>query len=147
MAKTLLNKDVIERVCKARANGHTLSEASAYAGVSLTSLVRWMSDADAIAEGKPRPSGLKTPSPTMLSQLKSKMGRANFAASELAISTIRAAMDGGDWRAAAWWLEKAYPMQWGNRQPAQVELTAPKPLKIEVVWTGSGGDTDAGDSD
>ena len=52
-----------------------------------------------------------------------------------AVNVILEAAEKGDWRAAAWWLERRHPQQWGKRQRIEVE-TEEQPVEFIVQIGG-----------
>lgn len=53
--------------------------------------------------------------------------KARSAAEVSALSVIERAASGGQWQAAAWWMERRYPDKWGKRPPRE------KPEKAKGV--------------
>lgn len=63
------------------------------------------------------------------------MDRSRAAGEVRAVHSIQTAASQGDWRAAAFFLERSYPARWGNRQRIAVET--PEPLALQSVITVS----------
>ena len=67
--------------------------------------------------------------PDILEEIKRVLSTQKQTRRERAIETILAAFE-KDWKAAAWWLERNYPHEFGRYQP---NTTPVIPTKIEVV--------------
>jgi len=66
-------------------------------------------------------SGLQHNDSIMDDEFKAKMDAAEAHAQNLAIITILKAINSGDWKAAAWFLERRNPKEWGRRDNFVVE--------------------------
>ena len=55
-------------------------------------------------------------------QLWQAIETARFIAQSKALGAIQAAAERGQWRAAAWWLERAHPRQWGRQSQGMDSL-------------------------
>jgi hypothetical protein len=91
---TKLNDSVREKLCQAVAAGCTLKDAAALAEISTSSLARY-----------------REQDPTLAAALRVAQGQAAVAC----VLILRKAAQEGDWRAAAWWLERRHPEEWGRR--------------------------------
>lgn len=83
--------------------GAFVQDAARAAGLSPRSVWRWIERGKAEAEQGTEGTYW---------QLWRALEAARFIAQNKALSVIMAAADGGNWRAAAWWLERAYPDHW-----------------------------------
>ncbi len=114
MRPTKLNKDVQTRITTALSAGNTREAAVAYGGISYQTFLNWMRAGEADPDG---------PTGRFLEAVK----RAEGIAEMRMVSTITGhAKD--TWQAAAWWLERRKPNDWGRKARADDE-----PAKAHVV--------------
>lgn len=95
------------KVVEAIANGNTRDVAAAYAGVNRATLFAWL------AKGEAAESGLYR---DFLDAVKMAEARAVVEA----VAIIRTAAR-TSWQAAAWWLERKYPDEWGRKDRVAIE--------------------------
>lgn len=88
--------------------GMSRRAASALGGISDDTLRRWMKSDDTLAHS---------------------VERAEATASQTAVESIHRASIDGDWRAAAWWLERRRPEEWGKR--TQIETPAGVSIRVQ----------------
>jgi hypothetical protein len=105
------------RAIEALGKGYSFSIAAAHAGIHRETLRRWLTWG---AEGK---------SPEFTDFLhRCESARATFEATRVDI--VKKAGDDGEWTAAAWWLERFEPEQYGKRQVMRHEK-----VELPKVWT------------
>jgi len=114
---TKRNPAVEDQILRALAAGQARWPAAALAGVSGTTLSRWVADDEAFAL---------------------EVHRAEAQAVATALGTITKAAASGTWQAAAWWLERRYPAEWGRNRRTDEGLL---PETIVIQWAD---DTRAG---
>lgn len=66
-------------------------------------------------------SGLQHNDSVMDDEFKARMDAAEAAAQNVAIIAILKAINSGDWKAAAWFLERRNPKEWGRRDNFVIE--------------------------
>jgi hypothetical protein len=110
--RTALTRQVHDQIIRALSAGSYAEDAARAAGVSPTSYFAWMERGEADRE-----SGTDTP----FAQFAEAATRAKSEARVAAVAYIRRAMP-DDWRAAAWYLERTRPQEWGRRD--RVDHTA-----------------------
>jgi transposase len=108
----LLNEETEARIVLLLRHGNFMTTAAQASGVGTTTIYRWLEHGEADHE-----HGLATP----LARFWQACARARAEAEVAAVARVTAAAWAGDWRAAAWWLERAHPERWGKR--ARVEST------------------------
>ncbi len=96
------------QICEYVAQGHSREIAAQACGIAATTVYRWMK------RGETEPDG---PFGEFCMALK----RADAEAEIACLRRIKAAAEAGDWRAAAWMLERRYPEKWGRRRAARSE--------------------------
>ncbi len=106
-----LTPERAQAIALAVSEGHYLQHAAAAAGVARSSVHSWLARGRKARErldggGEPQPD--EEPYLDFLEALEG----AERCAAELGIAPIRAAMERGDWRAAAWYLERRFPGHW-----------------------------------
>lgn len=102
----------IDKIVNALLIGATYELAALYAGVSHDTLLRWRKKAEKAAPG------------TTLAQLRDRMAEAEGRAAIGWLAKIESQANQGDWKAAAWKLERRYPETYG-RTFNKVALTDP----------------------
>ena len=109
----------VERVLRGVEAGLARSRAAALAGLSAGTLLAW--------------ERLGLEGDTRYTELAEALARADVAAEETLLKVIRdAAVDDGDWKAAAWVLERRFPQAWGPQaKPAADDLTKLSDDEIE----------------
>jgi hypothetical protein len=108
---TKRNPIVEEHILRALAEGNARWPAAALAGISGTSLSRWMAEDEDFAL---------------------RVQQAEAMAIQDHLEVIKQAADSGTWQAAAWWLERRHPDQWGrNRRPDEM---LDKPEVVVLRW-------------
>jgi transposase len=100
---TKCTPEVRARVCEALSAGNTRSAAAEYAGIGETTFYRWMSEDD--PEHR---------------EFREAVKKAEAIAEVRNVAIIsKAAQD--TWQAAAWWLERRKPADWGRRDRVSVD--------------------------
>jgi hypothetical protein len=112
--RTLLTDEVVERLEAAfRVGQVSIERACAYAGISKATYMKWQrqgraAEADGADESDPHVNFLY------------RMQRVRAEVEVHSLALIRDAARNGQWQAAAWWLERTNPSQWGRRQVVEV---------------------------
>ena len=99
--------------------GNYIEQAAAYAGVSPRTLHRWIAegrDAEAVIAEHGEAGAAKhlTKHQMRLWQFWQTATRARAIAEFRNLAQIQKAGTEGDWKASAWFLERAYPSRWGR---------------------------------
>jgi transposase len=103
----------IEKLVTAVSVGATYDIAAAFAGISYKTFERWRLAAETAPES------------SALGQLHLRLREAEGRAAVGWLAKIEAAASAGDWRAAAFKLERRYPEQYGREPVKKVALTTP----------------------
>lgn len=98
------NDDVRGRVLTAIAGGNTRETCAAYAGISVSLLYEWLERGRKAKHG-PYLEFLEAVKKAEADAIVASVGRIRQAAGE-------------KWQAAAWWLERKVPAQWGRQDRA-----------------------------
>ena len=106
-----LTPERAQAIALAVSEGHYLQHAAAAAGVARSTVHNWLARGRLARErldggGEPEPD--EEPYLDFLDTVEG----AERCAAELGIAPIRDAMERGDWRAAAWYLERRLPSHW-----------------------------------
>ncbi|MDD2862422.1 MAG: hypothetical protein PHI71_15350 [Acidiphilium sp.] len=96
-------------------NGNSLQNACRLIGVSDSAFYNWMNWAD-------EPDAVPA-----LVEFKNKIEQAKVKIEEEMVSIVRKAAFSGEWRAAAFWLERRRAADWGSKQSLEVGQAQPKP--------------------
>lgn len=108
---TKLTPEVQERICDALRKGCTRRAAAAYAGISEDTLYNWIARGEGRAKSPPREE---------FTRFSEAVKRAESEAEKRYTEIIYRAAD-ETWQAAAWWLERRYPKEWGRRERHEVQ--------------------------
>ncbi len=114
---TKLTPAVQRKLCKALADGNTRTDAARIAGIGLTTFKVWM------IRGKKHKTGIFRAFRAAIKEAESK-------ASSSMVGKIRKAAN-EQWQAAAWWLERRRPEDFG-RKATQVIEGGKKPITVDI---------------
>lgn len=109
---TKLTPAVEERILKAIAAGNTLKDAAAYAGIGYSTLEHWLAD--------PRPR---------YRQFRQAVEQKQAEAVVRNVAIIEKAAQ-EQWQAAAWWLERRRPDDWGRKERVEHATAPGKPMEV-----------------
>ena len=115
-----LTEKTKKRLLKALQKGATQAEAARYSGIGESTFYRWMEKGAARKRGQFR-------------EFREAVKRTESEAVMISLDTIGKAEKRGDWRAAAWKLERRHPNEWGRIDRQDVKTEHSGGLKIEVV--------------
>lgn len=107
------NQERADRVCEAVRRGLTYKQAASYAGISYSTLNRW------------RIEGQQDDSASEFREFWKAFEQAGGEAAFRCLGYIDEAASRGDWKAAAWMLERRYPKEWGRSQGFRPDLLEP----------------------
>jgi len=127
-----LNRELAEKIIGNMRSGCSLSTATQAAGISITTWKNWEREAEVAAMLAQRGESLTTRQKDLLDLF----GRAHEARTQVEVQSLAQIRAAGqrDWRAAAWFVERRNPRDWGP--PAvRAELTGKDggPIEIESV--------------
>ena len=106
-----LTAERAQAIALAVSEGHYLQHAAAAAGVARSSGHNWLARGRK-ARGRLDGGGEPEPDDGPYLDFLDTLEGAEKCAAELGIAPIRDAMERGDWRAAAWYLERRFPGHW-----------------------------------
>jgi hypothetical protein len=92
------------------------------AGVSETTYYKWL-------ELSEKPNAKKE-----YKEFRESVEQAEAEAEVAAIARIRQAADGGDWKAAGWYLERKHGERWGRNDKIRQEITGSVTQSIDVTF-------------
>jgi len=115
------NQDRAETLLNMIRGGNTLKVACGFAGIDYTTLRRWVLKAD------------DPTAPQEYVDFKAELEKARAQAQVVAVAQIRKAASDGSWQAAAWFLERSFPEDWGRRDTNRVELVGDGGGPVRVV--------------
>ena len=120
----LLDTEKIDRLCDALLAANSVRNACALACIGEATFHRWMHDADSAPEG------------AALREFRERVKRARAEAEHRNVMVIQRAAR-KNWTAAAWYLERSNPREWGRKRfvTSKGETTAP-PLPAARVAEG-----------
>lgn len=111
--------EVEKAILDALAAGASIRSACGAAGIGTTTFYRWLSQ----AEGADAPEHFRA--------FRDASTRARSQARVAYAAVIRRAANEGDWRAAAWFLERSEPEEWAQRQKLEHSGPAGGPIRTE----------------
>jgi hypothetical protein len=134
-----LTPEVHEKVREALAAGAYQRDAATFAGVSVRTFYAWLARGREAAEALERGEPVESVDRDLAAFLHMVEGSRVRVAVDLLTVVQDAARR--DWRAAAWFLERSYPEQWGKREPGKPGTSDPEIpvsalLKAGLTLTG-----------
>jgi hypothetical protein len=125
--KTKLTPELLDRLSQALAAGNYVETACAYAGISHSVFYHWLMEAK-------KPDAKK-----IYLEFLDTIERARAAAEIRNLSIVQNAASGDpekdkdpDWRAATWFLERAYPKKWGRHERLELSGTDGAPINVAI---------------
>lgn len=112
-----LTPEAKARILEALESGMFLKHAAEAAGVSASTLHLWIQKG--AGTWKDREGGRELPPDPEFAAFAADVAAARAKAVERCLRTITKAAAEGDWRAAAWFLERACPDEWGPREKVE----------------------------
>jgi hypothetical protein len=122
---TLLDDTVHRRIVDACRAGAYFEDACRAAGIHPQTAHKWM------GEYSERPGKYQK----RFIAFRDAVEQARASARLESVVQIRIAGQNGDWRAAAWYLERTEPGKWGSTQRLQIKGDAESPLEVRVTHT------------
>ncbi len=120
MGKSKLTKELIKQAVKLVENGNNVKDIFGALNISDFSWYTWLQ------QGKQAKSGLKR-------ELYEEVEKAERRAIMRNVAHIQRAAGEGNWQAAAWWLERKYPDDWGKKERLGFDNTEGLKIVIEKV--------------
>ena len=108
------------RILRGLKAGNTLRATADSAGIDRDTLRRWMDQGETDHQ-----AGRDTEKSRLYGKIKKAMAVPVLAN----VARIQRAAQGGTWTAAAWWLERRHPEEWG-KPPERLEVSTPLPLQF-----------------
>jgi transposase len=122
----------VERLIEALKAGNYLEHACDYAGIGKSTVYRWLDRGQQEAENIEQ--GLKPDRhEKQYVELWDAIKRARSEATVRNVALIQQAARNGTWQAAAWWLERTAPQQYGRSVRAEVTGENGEPIKVSVT--------------
>ncbi len=115
-----LTPEVQEKIIVAIASGNWQETACKYAGIGVNTFYTWMSKGE----------GAKAKDP--YKGFREAVERARSQAEIRNVALIQQAGQEGSWQAAAWYLERSYPMRWGKQGRLEVTGSDGGAVKVDV---------------
>ncbi len=116
--KTKLNKELTDEIVKRIRAGNYIKVACQAVGISQTSYFDWINKGE---------QGIE-PYAEFLGAIKKAESEAH-----VHFVAIIAAQASSQWQAAAWWLERKYPGQWGKREKIEISQEQVSSKEIETI--------------
>lgn len=115
---TIISDEIIDKVVAALRAGNYITTACAWAGISNDAYYDWMNRAE------------EPDADPLYKRFSDEVKRARAEAEVANVQIIRKSAEAGTWQAAAWWLERSFPAQWGRK----TEISGPNqgPIQVEV---------------
>ena len=118
--KTKLTPELIEQAVKLIEAGNYQIHVAQALGISKETWFRWLRE----GEQSEDENGLKK-------QFYDSVKKAEAKAVARNVALIQRAAQEGNWQAAAWWLERRYPEEWGKKD--KLNLKTDDGIKIQIV--------------
>ena len=125
--KTKLTPELLDRLSQALSAGNYVETACAFAGISQSVFYHWVNEAR-------KPNAKK-----IYLEFLDTIERARSIAEIRNLQIVQTAAQGDvnankdpDWRAATWFLERAYPKKWGRHERVELSGVEGAPINIAV---------------
>lgn len=122
--KTKLTPELLDKLEKALAAGNYVETACAYVGISRAVYYHWVNEAQ-------KPNAKK-----IYLDFLDTVERAKAVAEMRNVQIVQAAAMGDgsdpDWRAASWYLERAFPRKWGRHERVELSGSEGGPINVSV---------------
>ena len=115
-----INREIIDRIATSVRAGNYLEVAAAYAGINKGTLSEWLRKGARDREEKRR---------TLHGELSDAVSKALAEAEVRDVTVIAKAAKEGDWRAAAWRLERKNHRRWGKKDETTVKGDPAAPIQ------------------
>lgn len=112
--KTILTKDLIDRICTSIREGNYKNVACQAVGIGESTFYSWL------AKGEANKAGLYV-------EFVEAIKKAEAQAEQAHVGVIKDAANSGIWQASAWYLERKHPDRWAKRESLDV-TSGGKPL-------------------
>lgn len=122
MPRTKLNRELIKMAAQLIESGNYITDVCKALRVSREAFYAWLRKGEKAEEGLEK---------ELYDAIKEAEGRA--IARNVAL--IQKAAQNGNWQAAAWWLERKYPKEWGRKDKFDFGGQGEIKIKIERVKT------------
>ena len=120
--KSKLNEEFIKQAVKLIEAGNYQKHVAQALGITETTWYRWMQ------EGEKAKSGLKRKFYESIKKAEARAVLRN-------VAKILQASQEGNWQAAAWWLERRYPDEWGRKDKLDMNTQGEIKILVEKVYT------------
>lgn len=124
--KTILTKDLIERICKSIREGNYKNVACQAVGIGESTFYSWL------AKGEANKAGLYV-------EFVEAIKKAEAEAEQAHVGVIKDAANSGTWQASAWYLERKHPERWAKRDNLDI-TSGGKPLTWKEFVSQAGQD-------
>ena len=118
--KNKLNEDLISEASRLVKAGLHLSHVAQALGISRQTFYNWL------RKGEETQKGLEY-------RFYEEITKAEAEAIARNVALIQKAAQEGNWQAAAWWLERKYPEEWGRKDRVNVDTDEGIVIKIHKV--------------
>ena len=124
MAKSKLTEELIKEAARLIEAGNYQKHVAQALGVDESTWYRWLRE----GEQSEDENDLKYKFYQSIKKAEAKAVARN-------VALIQRAAQEGNWQAAAWWLERKFPAEWGKRD--KLDIGADDGLRIEIVKVDS----------
>ena len=122
----------VGRLIEALKAGNYLEHACDFAGIGKSTVYRWLDRGQQESENIEQ--GMKPDRhEAQYLELWDAIKRARGEATIRNVAVINNAARGGTWQAAAWWLERTAPQQFGRTMKAEITGEGGKPIEMSVT--------------
>jgi len=135
MAKLKLTEELIEKAYKLIAAGNYQKQVAQYLGIGERTWYRWLQKGETAKSKR-----------SIYRQFWQAVKKAEAEAAIRNVAIVQKAAQ-ETWQAAAWWLERRYPEEWGRKDQLRLGNADDDGLKIQIVKVDAGGGQDADQGD
>ena len=134
---TKLNPKMIEKLGDALSRGHLPKIACASVNITNETFMRWLkkgaADCERLVELVEKGISLRNEDYSLEYDLYEKIQIALYHSQDTPLEALKQASDGGDWRAAAHFLERRFPNDWGKKTQRMVDTKVSGHLETQTI--------------
>jgi hypothetical protein len=126
-----LNEALIEQISTVLRAGNYVDTAAKMVGVPRSAIYRWLNEGDKASQKADSGEELNR-SERLYLDFMNAVDQARATATVRNVALVQQAAQAGSWQAAAWWLERTNPQQWGRRMQTEIVGANEGPVQVNI---------------